>query len=55
MTAVDPTHTPSLKDAVRDHWERETCGTRYGTSAERRLYFEEIEVPQPPNLGPSWC
>jgi SAM-dependent methyltransferase len=43
MTAVDPTHAPSLKDAVRDHWERETCGTRYGTSAERRLYFEEIE------------
>jgi SAM-dependent methyltransferase len=41
MTSVDP--APSLKDAVRDHWERETCGTRYGTSGERRRYFEEIE------------
>jgi SAM-dependent methyltransferase len=43
MIASDSAHAPSLKDAVRDHWERETCGIRYGTSAERRLYFEEIE------------
>ena len=33
-----------LKSAVRDHWEQETCGTRYGSSAERRQFFEEIEV-----------
>jgi ubiquinone/menaquinone biosynthesis C-methylase UbiE len=43
MIAVDSADAPSLKDAVRDHWERETCGIRYGTSVERRLYFEEIE------------
>jgi len=43
MTALEPVHAASLKDAVRDHWERETCGTRYGGSAERRRYFEEIE------------
>lgn len=34
---------PELKDRVRAHWERETCGTRYGSSASRREYFDEIE------------
>ena len=43
MTVADLTKAHALKDAVRNHWERETCGTRYGTSQERRLYFEEIE------------
>ena len=33
-----------LKRAVRDHWERETCGTRYGDSEDSRRYFEEIEA-----------
>lgn len=39
------TETPQtdLKSAVRDHWETETCGTRYGSSSERRQYFQEIE------------
>jgi SAM-dependent methyltransferase len=34
-----------LKTLVKDHWERETCGTRYGdeTLADRRAYFDEIE------------
>jgi ubiquinone/menaquinone biosynthesis C-methylase UbiE len=32
----------SLKSRVKDHWEAETCGTRYGQEADRRLYFEGI-------------
>src|ERR1044072_4129994 len=31
-----------LKAQVKAHWEAETCGTRYGTSAERKAYFDEI-------------
>ncbi len=31
-----------LKSSVRDHWEQETCGTRYGESVDRLLYFREI-------------
>lgn len=31
-----------LKARVKDHWEDETCGTRYGAAADRRRYFEEI-------------
>ena len=33
----------SAKDQVREHWEAETCGTRYGDPSERRRYFESIE------------
>ena len=33
-----------LKERVREHWEREVCGTRYATgSDDRRRYFDEIE------------
>lgn len=32
----------SLKSRVRDHWEAEACGTRYGREADRRLYFQRI-------------
>jgi ubiquinone/menaquinone biosynthesis C-methylase UbiE len=31
-----------LKSLVREHWEEETCGTRYGTSGDRRAWFREI-------------
>ena len=45
-----PTHQRSiaateLKSRVRDHWEREVCGSRYGEEfrADRRRFFAEIE------------
>lgn len=31
-----------LKALVRDHWEREACGTRYGSAAAEREYFDQI-------------
>src|SRR5215213_9067778 len=34
--------TDTLKAIVKSHWENEPCGSRYGTEAERRLYFQEI-------------
>ncbi len=33
-----------LKANVKEHWERETCGTRYGNETDRKLYFDEISV-----------
>ncbi|MCY4634701.1 MAG: class I SAM-dependent methyltransferase [Acidobacteria bacterium] len=30
------------KDRVKAHWERETCGTRYGRGDDREEYFDEI-------------
>lgn len=33
----------SLKQAVKTHWEDETCGVRYGTSSDRASFFAEIE------------
>ena len=35
---------PTLKSAVRSHWEEETCGTRYGNAAERRAWFREVSA-----------
>jgi ubiquinone/menaquinone biosynthesis C-methylase UbiE len=35
---------PSLKAKVKEHWERETCGTRYGESSDRKQYFAEISA-----------
>lgn len=32
----------SLKPQVKEHWEQETCGTRYGDAQDRRSYFAEI-------------
>ena len=34
-----------LKSRVKDHWEREVCGSRYGIgfSEDRRRFFEEVE------------
>lgn len=33
---------PELKSRVRNHWEAEACGTRYGRESDRRRYFREI-------------
>ena len=30
------------KRRVKDHWEAETCGIRYGASDDRETYFDEI-------------
>src|SRR2546430_12692155 len=37
--------TTDLKSRVKDHWEREVCGSRYGTPVvtDRKRFFEEIE------------
>jgi ubiquinone/menaquinone biosynthesis C-methylase UbiE len=32
----------NLKSKVHAHWEKETCGTRYGLSKSRKDYFDEI-------------
>ncbi len=32
-----------LKQAVKSHWETETCGTRYGQSGSKRQWLDEIE------------
>jgi SAM-dependent methyltransferase len=35
---------PSLKEAVRQHWQSEPCESRFGrTTADRRKFFEEID------------
>lgn len=40
MTAEPAT----LKGRVKEHWEREACGTRYGDETDRRLFFDEISA-----------
>lgn len=32
----------ALKARVHDHWEHETCGTRYGEAADRLSWFRDI-------------
>lgn len=32
-----------LKTAVKEHWESETCGTRYGSSSSTKERLDEIE------------
>ena len=32
----------ALKKQVQEHWEEETCGTRYGHGEDREAYFDEI-------------
>ena len=34
----------ALKALVKDHWEVEACGARYGVTADRAQYFEEISA-----------
>lgn len=31
----------NLKESVKQHWEDETCGTRYGESADRAAWMQE--------------
>jgi ubiquinone/menaquinone biosynthesis C-methylase UbiE len=33
-----------IKSHVKDHWERETCGTRYASNPDREAYFNEISA-----------
>ena len=33
-----------LKSAVREHWEQETCGIRYGEGEDRRDWFRRISA-----------
>lgn len=33
-----------MKAGVKEHWERETCGTRYADTTNRRMYFDEIST-----------
>lgn len=33
---------PELKSRVRDHWELETCGARYGEHRDRLAWFRQI-------------
>lgn len=32
------------KTQVKEHWETESCGTRYGADEDRQQYFEEISA-----------
>lgn len=49
MTVETPSHpSPSfdlaLKERVRQHWEQDTCGARYGADApDRQAFFDQIE------------
>lgn len=36
------TMSSDLKSKVKEHWEKETCGTRYGSSEERKQWLDEI-------------
>lgn len=37
------THPLNLKEALKSHWEAETCGTRYGISQNRKEWMKETE------------
>jgi ubiquinone/menaquinone biosynthesis C-methylase UbiE len=34
----------ALKSKVREHWEDETCGTRYGETEDRKGWFRELSA-----------
>lgn len=36
--------TATLKERVKEHWEREACGTRYGSETDRKRFFDEISA-----------
>ena len=38
----NPTDQPDLKGSVKEHWERETCGTWYAEASDRSRYFAEV-------------
>lgn len=33
-----------LKSAVRAHWERETCGTRYSEASDHRVWLDQLSA-----------
>src|SRR5262249_19229294 len=33
----------ALKSQIRDHWEQETCGVRYGEASDRLSWFRDID------------
>ncbi|HEX8185260.1 MAG TPA: class I SAM-dependent methyltransferase [Blastocatellia bacterium] len=37
-----PDNTTALKTKVKEHWEKETCGTRYANDADRKSFFDQI-------------
>jgi len=40
---IDQTdQTPNVKQAVREHWEQETCGTRYGRGEYDLAYYRSL-------------
>ena len=41
---VEAIDSSVLKARVKDHWEEETCGTRYGNESNREDYFEQISL-----------
>lgn len=40
---IDARHDPSLKDAVKQHWNAQPCGTRDLPPDDRRRFFDELE------------
>jgi len=41
---VIPADVQTLKTLVREHWEREPCGIRYGRDTERESFFTKISA-----------
>ena len=39
----DRARSNELKETVKEFWEKETCGIRYGKSSDKRMYYEETE------------
>jgi ubiquinone/menaquinone biosynthesis C-methylase UbiE len=42
ISSIEPDTPAHLKSRVRDHWEKETCGVRYGDAVDRRDWFTQI-------------
>jgi len=42
MTSTTVLDADLLKSRVRQHWQTETCGTRYGHALDRNRYFDEL-------------
>ncbi len=52
---AEPAAADALKTRVRNHWEQETCGTRYGEAADRLTWFRDIARKRKtlePYIGP---
>lgn len=42
MHVAQITQSATLKSRVKEHWEREACGERYGDETDRKIFFETI-------------